>query len=297
MAAEPAAGEYRIAVSVAQGDQVEQLMRTAIDLARENDGDVFVVSVVVEPPSSPFRVFRDEVIKEEFSGDRREILDRAMAAAEGTGVDVDGRLVVADSVVTGVVTAVEEYDFDAVLMGWHARRREDIVMGRNVDEIVSAAPCDVLVEKIGPTANGVETVLLPAGEDRHTKLAAMVSRAIARANDARVDVVRVVPPTATAEKRERATRLAEEVAADVGDVETNVAVIEGEDVTTALVEAAEERDVTAIGGGRGGWLRQFVVGSTARDVGQRAQTTVIVATRGHGLWSRFARIVTRFPRP
>ena len=292
MTAEPTVGGYRIAVSVADPDHVPQLMRTALDIARERGGDVFVVSVVEKPPSSPFRLFRDEVIKEEFSGHRREVLDQALAAAEGTEIAVEGRLVVADRVASGIIRAAEDCSADAILMGWHARRHRDILMGHIVDDVVASAPCDVLVEKIGPTANGVDAILLPAGTGPHTTLAAVVSRAIARANDARVDVVRVVSPDISDEKRERAVDLTAKVAADVGDVVTESMVVEGEDVIATLVAAAEERDVTVIGGGRGGRLRRFVVGATARDVGQRAQTTVVVATRVQGPRSWLTRLFT-----
>lgn len=291
MAGKPAAADdnYRVAVSVADPDHVEQLMRTALDIARERDGSVFVISVIEESQSSPFRVFRDDVIKEEFSGNRRELLDRALTVADGTDVTVEGRLIIANRVASGIITAADECHADAILLGWHARRHRDLLMGHIVDDVVAAAPCDVLVEKIGRTANGVETILLPAGPGGHTTLAASVGRAIALANNAQVDVVRVVSPDAPDDQREQATELTATVAADVGDVATDTIVLEGEDVVATLVEAAEQRDVTVIGGGSGGKVRRLVVGSTARDVGQRAQTTVIVATRVHGARSWLTR--------
>lgn len=280
MTGKPAAADddYRVAVSVADPEHVEQLMRTALDIARERDGSVFVISVIEESQSSPFRMFRDDVIKEEFSGNRRELLDRALTVADGTDVTVEERLIVANRVASGIVTAADECNADAILMGWHARRHRDLLMGHIVDDVVAAAPCDVLVEKIGRTADGVETILLPAGHGGHTTLAASVARAIALANDAHVDVVRVVSPHAPGYQCEQATELTATVAADIGDVATDTIVLESEDVVATLVEAAEQRDVTVIGGGSGVKVRRLIVGSTARDVGQRAQTTVIVAT-------------------
>lgn len=289
---ERASGDYRVAVAVANPDHVEQLMRTALDLARDRGGDVFVTSVVVQSRSSPFRLFRDEDIKEEFGGDRRELLDRALAVAGGTDVPVEGRLVVAGNVAGGVVRVAAECEADAVLLGWHARRHRDLVMGHIIDDVVTSAPCDVLVEKLGPTADGVESVLVPAGAGPDTAVATTVGGAVARANDARVDVLRVVDPDAPREERERAASLAADVAADLGDVTAEPAVLEGADVVATLVEAAEARDVTVVGGGRGGWLRRLVVGSTAREVGRRARTTVIVATRPPEVRSRVARLIT-----
>jgi nucleotide-binding universal stress UspA family protein len=282
---------YRVAVAVGDPDHVEQLMRTALDLAREHGGEVSVLSSVSKPRASPASVYTDATIRAEFSEERSAVLDRAVAMGEDASIPVEGRLIVADGVAEGIVRGATDCDADAILLGWHARQRRDIVMGHTVDEVVADAPCDVLVERIGPTADGVEAILLPAGEDAHTDLAATVSRAVARANGARVDVVRVVGPDAGAEERERARRLVEAVAADLGGVEATTRVAEGEDVVETLVAAAEDRDLTVMGGGRGGWLRRFVVGSVAREVGRRARTTVIVATRNRTVRSRLGRLL------
>jgi nucleotide-binding universal stress UspA family protein len=266
-------------------------MRTALDLAREREGDVFVISVVVKSRSSPFALYTDDVIKSEFSDDRRELLERAIALAEPTDVTVDGRLVVANSVASGIITAVEECEADVVLMGWHARRHRDLVMGHTVDEVVTKAPCDVLVEKIGLTATQVDEILLPAGKGPDMELATTVARAIARANDARIDVVRVVTPKATETEREQEEQLLSAVAANLADLPTEQTIIEREEIVDTLIDAAEERDVTIIGGGRGGWFRRVVVGSTARQVGQHANATLIIATRHRGVQSWVSRLL------
>lgn len=270
---------YRVLVAVADTTQVEQLVRTARDLADTRDGDVFVTTVVTKPPNSPFSVFSNDVIRREYSGDAREILDRAVETAADRGVEVDGRLVVAKSVAGGLFDAVTEFEADALVMGWHGRERRDVVMGHVVDRVVAGAPCDVLVEKVGTTADGVETVLLPADDGPHGALAGEVATAVARAHDARVDVVRVVPPDASEAERDDARALADRVAASLDWVDTEVRVREG-DTVEALVGAAEAHDVTAIAGGGDAWLRRLRVPSTAREVGRRADATVVVATRG-----------------
>ena len=300
MATESQGDTYRVAVAVAKPEHLEQLMRTAIDLARERDGEIFVISVVVTSRSSPFALYQDEVIKEEFSDDRRELLDRAIAIAEPTEVDVDGRLVVADSVARGIITAVEECEADVVLMGWHARTHRDLVMGHTVDEVVTSAPCDVLLEKIGETASEVDEILLPAGDGPDMDLATTVARAIARANDARVEIVRVISPKATAQQRENALDLLAKTETKLGDIPTKTTILEEEEIVDTLIEEAEKRDVTVIGGGRGGWFRRVVVGSTARGVGRHAEATLIVATKNRPAkyWiSRLTGYVSSVGRP
>ena len=280
--AEPA--DYRIAVAVDNPETVEQLLRTAIDLARDNDGEVMVGSVIVKPAASPTALLTDEVIKRDFAGERRAILDRALAIAEGSGVPVDGRLLVASDVSRALRTLVADEDCNALILGWRERRRREFVFGRNVDRVATRAPCDILVERIGPTANGVESILLPAGDGPNAALAAETVRAIALSNDARIDVVRVIDPDATDRDRAAARRLLAETSerfAPATDVETRL--VESDDAAAALVEAAETRDIAVLGATERSRLRRLVVGPTPQTVGRDAKSTVIITKRGRGV--------------
>ena len=265
----------RIAVAVGNPSHAEQLARTAADVARERGGELFVVGVVVTPRESPLAILTDEVIAREFGGERRAVLDRAVETVSGTGVPVSGRLFVAPSVWQGVLHAVSEFDCDGLVVGWQERSREDAVLGTNVDRIVSRAPCDVLVEKIGATADGVDSVLFPVAESPHADLAGKVARAIAAANGARLDLLRVVDSRRDVEAAE--ALLAERAAAFDLPVEATVRV---GDVADVVVVESRDRDVTVLGATRSGRIRRRVVGSTPREVGRRAKSTVVMAKRG-----------------
>jgi nucleotide-binding universal stress UspA family protein len=280
-------GRYRIAVAVGNPDHAEQLTRTAMDVAGDRDGEVFVVGVLVKPRESPFALFTDEVVTRKFGSERRAVLDRAMEVASGTGVPVSGRLFVADSVARGVLHAVDATSSDCLLVGWQERTRESAVLGTNVDRIVRRADCDVLVEKIGAVADGVEAVLLPVVEGAHADLAASVARAIAVANDARVDLLRVVESG----REETAARdLLANAADSLAGVEVGTVVREG-DVADAIVAASADRGVTVLGATRTGLVRRQIVGSVPQAVGRRADGTVIMARKGGGsLVSRVFRL-------
>jgi nucleotide-binding universal stress UspA family protein len=279
-------GRYRIAVAMGNPDHAEQLTRTAMDVARDHDGGVFVVGVLVKPEESPFALFTDEVITREFGGERRGVLDRAMEVAAGTDVPVSGRLFVASSVAQGVLQAVEVTNCDCLLVGWEQRSRETAILGTNVDTLVRRAECDVLVEKIGATADGVEAVLHPVAEGSHADLAGSVARAIAVANDARVDLLRVVE----SEREESEARaLLARKADSLHGVEVETTIRAG-DVADAIVAESAERDVTVLGATRTGFVRRQFVGTVPQAVGRRADGTVLMARKGAGsLMSRVFR--------
>ncbi|WP_049969206.1 universal stress protein [Haladaptatus cibarius] len=276
--------DYRVAVAIADPAHAPQLTRTAVDIARERDGDVLVLSVLVTERESPFSLFTDDVIIREFGGEQQEILDQVVETAKGT-VPVRGQLLVSYDIVRALTDAVVEFDCDTLIIGWHERERpSEIVLGSNADRIVARAPCDVLVEKIGP-ADGVDSILVPVAEGPHAKLAADVARAIALTNDARVHLLRVVH-----DGNIEAEGLIPEMADRIEPVQVWTEVRTG-NVTETVVDEASEHDITVLGSTRRGMLRRQLVGTVPQAVGRRSETTVIIARRPVGIRPRLNRLI------
>ncbi|NHN46746.1 universal stress protein [Halostella sp. JP-L12] len=267
-------------VAVGDPEHVEQLVRTASDLARVVGGGVRIVSVVVKSHDSPFGVFSDETIADRYSGDRRAFLDRASDVVPDD-VPVEAEILVARSVDRGLLRAVAETGPAALLIGWRARdrQRSGVVLGTSVDAVLRRATCDVYVERIGQLANGVEAVLLPVAGGPHVRPAAVIAGAVAAANDATVTVLSVAGPDEdheSAAERVAEGRAAIEAAPGPA-VETRTVVREAADVEDALVDAAAAHDVVAFGATRRGAFRARLVGSVPRRVAERTNQTVLLA--------------------
>jgi nucleotide-binding universal stress UspA family protein len=268
--------EGPVLVAVEDPDEVQQLVRTAGDLARLGGGTVRLVTVVVKPADSPFGVFDDETIVREFGGDSRELLERATAPPD---VEVVRDVVVARSVAGGVLAAVDDVDPAALVVGWQGRTgRADAVLGTTVDRLVERARCDLYAERIGREADGVDSVLLPVAGGPHVDAAVTAAAAIAARNDARVLAFSVAAPGEGDGAARFVAEAREALAATGATVET--ATREAEDVTAAILEAAPDHDVIVMGATRQGALRRRLVGSVPRRVVGRADATVILARDG-----------------
>lgn len=274
-----------VLVAVADPEHVQQLVRTAGDLARVGSGTVRLVTVVAKPSDSPFAVFDDETIRREFAGDSRQLLARATPPA---GVTVEREVVPARSIAGGIVRAVEEADPAALVVGWSGpARRSDAVLGTTVDDLLRRATCDLYVERVGQEAEGVETVLLPVAGGPNVRPAAAAAKAIAARNEARVRVVTVVAPDDVGGVRGRGDDAAASAleagraavtAAPGPEVAVETTVESGVDVAAAIVEAAREADVVVVGATRDpGRLGRRLVGSVPRRVAAGTDRTVLLA--------------------
>ncbi|MXV60692.1 universal stress protein [Natronorubrum sp. JWXQ-INN-674] len=272
-------------VAVANPDHAMQLVRTAGDLARASDGVVQIVSVVVKSHESPFSVYSDETIIERYAGNSREILDGALAVAPDD-VTVEDSLVVSRSVTDGILTAVEQTNARALVIGWEQRkRRSNAVLGTTIDQLIERAPCDLYVERIGHEANGVDSVLVPVAGGPHVRPAIGVAKAIAVRNDATVQLCSIVgdetDSTGARTSIERAQSILED--APGPPVRSETVIRSGNDVTEELVEIAAEHDVVVFGATRQGAIHRRLVGSIPRTVTRRTDQTVILARDGEAV--------------
>lgn len=274
-------GEYTVLVAVNNPGNVEQLMRTAVDLASANDGRVHVVSVIHKHHTSPFRLFSDEHIKAQYSGQRGQLVEQATSVAEDADVPVADSLLVGSSVARSILTAIDDVDADAVLLGWRGGgSTAEYVLGTTIDPVVRRAKCDVLVERVGLTASTVDSILLPTVGGPHAELATEVAGAIAARNAARVSVLSVVQPGANERTRDAAsghTDRSLRILPD--DVDARPEVVESEDIAGTILDIATEHDLIVLGATRRGVLTRRIAGSVPQTVGAETDKPLVMAKR------------------
>ncbi|MDS0477139.1 universal stress protein [Natrinema sp. 1APR25-10V2] len=271
-----------ILVAVGNPDHAEQLVRTAGDLARVTDGLVQIVSVIAKPHDSPFSLYTDDTIIEQYSGTSREMLNKAANVAPDD-VTVTSELIVGRSVADGVLTAVGQTNALALVVGWQERkRRTDAVLGSTIDRLIERTPCDLYVERIGQEANSVDSILLPVAGGPHVRPAASVAKAIAVRNDAAVHVFSVAATdTATETAREHIADAKMKLEEAPGPpIQMESVIHDGDDITEGIVEAAIDHDVIVFGATRQGALHRRLVGSVPRSVVHQTDRTVLLARSG-----------------
>ena len=267
-----------VLVAVANPDHVDQLLRTATDLAA--GGEVLVVSVIHKPVTSPFLLFSGDRIRDEYDQRRPPVLERAAVLAEEAPVPIRRHLLVGSDVSEAILTAQAESDADAILLGWQENARaSDLVLGATVDRVVGRAPCDIFVERVGTTADGMDEILLPTVGGPHLEPATDLVRAVADANDAAVSVVTYVAPDAD----ESTLRAAQENVATAEELLSSVTcrteVEDSSDVAGSVVARAAESDFVVLGATRERALTRRVVGSVAERVAREAAPPVVIAKR------------------
>ena len=268
-----------VLVAVANLDHVEQLVRTGCDLARVVDGHVRIVSVVVKRRGSPFSMFSDETIVERFARDTQEILDAATEVAP-PDVPIEREVLVDHSVAGGRRSAITATGARALVVGWHGHQtRTEAILGTNLDRLITHAPCDLFVERIGYEANGVDSIMVLVAGGPHVRPAAVAEKAIAARNEATVYILSVVRSNgdvdAAREDIATAERLVEDAPGPDVPIESSHRV--GNDVPAVIAETATDHDVLIVGVTRRSAVRRRIVGSIPQAVLPRTDRTLLLA--------------------
>ncbi|AFZ72227.1 universal stress protein [Natronobacterium gregoryi] len=268
----------RLLVPIANPETADRLLDTAADLARDRDLEILVVTVVTVPMQLTLEQASDELEID----DHEAVLEYALERAGERDVSAAGRVRFGRSVADGIleIAGDEDEQIEAILLGWRGRpRRRDVVLGSSIDEILADAPCDVLVERIDrESAGGIDSILVPVAGGPNTDLAARIAGSLARAHDARVELVTVVSDRdeeSVADARELLTRTSRELGA-VTSIEQTV--LDGA-VEETILERTGDHDVTVVGAAESGPVQRVLVGQIPETIGREADSGVMMAKR------------------
>jgi nucleotide-binding universal stress UspA family protein len=139
----PAGAEFgRILVPLKLGDIGEEMVATAIALAKEHTAEIEAITVVRVPRRFPL----EGPLPPEIAAKVDAALDEARLLGEEHGVEVRTGVVLSRSIGHSIVEEARAREADLVVMGSSARwRRQSRFFSPTVDFVLRRAPCEVLV--------------------------------------------------------------------------------------------------------------------------------------------------------
>lgn len=266
------------------GINARRLLQTAVALADDNDGRVVLLGIAEVDAEQTLEQVRGDTqpddaedgaenIPEVATERQTQVAQVANVAADiNQEVSVQAMVRVVTDATQGILDALGDGSETAVILLRGAGFDEGGLLGRStIDTVVDEAECDVFVENVGvregaralyvPDVEGhtvaslaeseaatIESILLPVGVGPHAALASEAARAVARAFDASVTVLHVIPPDASGQERSDANdllRFAEHVLGP--DVESETELSEASDPTDVIIDEAQNHDFTSIG--------------------------------------------------
>ena len=266
------------------GINARRFLQTAMALADDNNGRVVLLGIAEVADETTTEQVREYTQSDD--GGKKErpvpevVTERRTQLAQVVNVvgDIDRDVPVRASVrvvtdtTRGILAALDGGSETAVLLLRGAGFEEGWLPGKStIETVIDEAECDVFVENVGlregahalyvPDTDGhtvaslaesdaetIESILLPVGTGPHAALASEAARAVARAFDASVAVLHVIPPDASGKERSNARDLLTFAEYVLGpEVRSETELREASDTTDVIIEEARNHDFTSIG--------------------------------------------------
>ncbi|WP_231184248.1 amino acid permease [Haladaptatus sp. DYF46] len=266
----PTERSNRVLVPIANPESAKPLVEMGCAIARRNDAEVVLTSIVTVPVQTPLED------GQRFIGDQREMLADAVQYAPDD-VPVHRTVTLGRSVGRSITNVARQRDADLVLLGWRGRRKRtrENVLGSTLDYVVENPPCDVAVAKVVPD-DEPEEVLVPVAKGPHSAFATDIAAAFAEAWGADATLLHVLEPDGNGSEdvmTERQWELVEE------GLDVSTVLVSDDDVAESILAYADEEgiDTIVVGAAREGILRRVMFGDIPERVGERfAGRTVMV---------------------
>ncbi len=258
-------------------DHVIPLMKLAIPIAKDQQGEIIVLGVIDVPINLP----PHEGMR--FVHHKTPLLRKAIAYGNEQGVQTRSAIRIAHQVWDGILHAAEAEEATLVLMGWKGyTTTRDRIMGEVTDKVVRHAPCDLIAVKLMGDRPARRILITTAGGP-HATLAAEYVGIFHEADGYEVTCCYVLPPGAGEDDRKTARQWIQKTI-DRAHLEgrADMRLLEGKKVAATLIRAAADYDLIALGASNEGVFSNVLFGEIPEKVARYSQTPVMIVQRYEG---------------
>lgn len=261
---------YRVLVPIANPDSLASLIQPAIRAANRHGGKITLLHVVTVPAPTPLSPAH------QYIDDTDDLRDKAVSMVRDSGVPVEYIIRVGRDVATAIIDTVSEKHADLLLMGWQGHTRDEIQLGRNIDQVINQVGCELMIlQSDGTSAN---RVLIPIADPQQIPFALQATQHFISTVDAVLDILHVFPPNTSKADKDALIRTMQR---RVGGVKLKKGVVniieeEGIDRRHTIVEVAQDYDLLLLGTSRDTWLKQQFFGNTPLAIARESQVPVVL---------------------
>lgn len=244
-------------------------------IARASDRKVVALRPIALPRQTPIEANGG------FVEHHREATDTIVEAFENRGVTTEGVVCRGHDIAHPVAQTAEQHDVGVALMPGRPPIGEDGGFGRDeVDEVLQETSTPVIVYGEPPAPTDPERVSVAVAGGPHTRRMLSWARLLAQAWGARMELFHVVEPGSGKAVREEARAMLAGTAEASRDVEVSLRLLEGEDVTQAVLDVSAPEDALVLGAPTRSRWRHLFYGSRARKVQRTSPGWSFVVHKG-----------------
>jgi APA family basic amino acid/polyamine antiporter len=266
--------DYKIVLGVETKNEVLPLMHTAIPIAKESDGEIYVTHVIPLPPQTPLNVGK------QFIKERKKFLQEADEMGDRHNVPVSYNIRVSHEVYHGLLDSVIENKANALILGSGSTTTREKILGSVLDPLVQEAPCDVGVLKIKKDTK-TKKILLPTAGGPNAKLAFEWGSWIAQQNKGTLTLLSIVRDERKI-KRGQSCLLETKKTIEHETKRVEEKIVYGTDILKTIIKESKGYDMILIGASKAGLWQRIRFGTIPEKLTRRSPVSVLVVRKYEG---------------
>lgn len=257
-------------------DHADDILPLVCDLITDADADLYIGSPVTLPEQTPL-----EMPDPRQQGQRRAaefVFEAKQQCSDAPSIE--------QVVKTGHERAsilqgfVDTYDISTLITEDRPQSGIRSILGLEAVDETAVDGCDTIIVTRIEQLGMIDSVVVPVARGPHSGLAIDIGLAIARQNDATLNLLHVYDTTDEGGRTE-GDEVLDTSMERVGDYpDADRTLREASDVPDEIIEYTQPYDITVLGAPREGRLRQFILGTIPDDVSAQVDGTVLTAHRG-----------------
>lgn len=266
--------QYHVLVPIANPTSLPGLLAPAINAARQHDGVISLLNVIIVPSQLPLSAGREYLTQSE------ELTAKALALVEKADVPIEVIIRIAHEVEDAIVETAFERNADLLIMGWRGESQApDTAVGQHIDAIIDRVNCRALI--VQQELHAVpDTILIPVLDPRQIRFAMETVGLLTGDNTAQKEILHVFSPDTPQRQRESLIRDLEDQVTlfearypKYKGTLTYKTVVSDQPVET-IAEEAQQFDYVILGATRDSWLKRQFFGSKPTRIAQSINVPV-----------------------
>jgi amino acid transporter/nucleotide-binding universal stress UspA family protein len=273
---EESTDRFKVLVPVANPKSLKPLLIPAIAAAKENDGLVILLNVIVVPEQAPLAAGKSEVDA------RQGLMSQALKIIEEAGVPVESLIKISHRPANAIINTAVEKKASLLVMGWRGKSRSRAArVGSNIDQIIRQVNCRTMIVQQNE-APPFRRVLIPSLDLDQLIPALDQARYFGAGNSQDIKVIRVFHP-----RTERTSRqhILEHLQAKGDEFKkrnpgfSGRITFEGVEAINAvegIAQASRGFDAVLLGASRENAFKKTLFGNKPRRIAEKAWPPVIL---------------------
>ena len=271
--------QYRVLVPIVNPASLAVLLPPAAKAAKEHNGHIVLLHIIVVPDQLPFSAGRRYV------EESRPLLKDAAAALETEGIPVKVSIIISHHAARTIIETVINENVNLLVMGWCGRSRSYFAtFGKNIDRVIDKVGCETLIIQQTNT-RPFRNILIALTDPAQTVSMLQKAWFLAENEDTTMEVLHVFPQTAKVGEREKSSSAIQEGIARFREDQGNRApritskAIEASRPVDAIVKAAGDFDCVVLSSTRVSWLKRKFMRKEMAQTARRIEMPLIIVLK------------------